>query len=283
MGVEVTEMLFSIIMPVYGVERYLAKSIQSVLNQTFKEFELILIEDASPDKCGEICQTFSEKDTRIRLVHNQCNQGVCAARNTGIHLAKGDWIWFVDPDDTIAPNALEVLRRHLSPDLDVLFFGFQYVIETGDSKEQKAKISMPAPMAGTSEKAIASFVLQNDLQHTFAPVWNKLYRRGLIQQRHITFPDTTLEDAFFNFNVFSYANHIKTIPACFYFYLRRKSGSLSKKRAWNRLDSYNKRYQTVLHFLRQKNACTKGNLAKAFYCYVTRLFYVLYVAMIPKK
>lgn len=275
-------MTFSIIMPVYNVERYLAKAIQSILNQDFQDFELIIIDDASPDKCGDICVNYSEKDTRIRLVHNKQNLGVCAARNIGMDMAKGDWIWFVDPDDTICPNALSTLSQSISPGLDVIFFGFQYVIETRDFKAIKAKKSMPYPMWGTTNKEIAAFVLKNDLKHTFSPLWNKIYRRDFMKQCHIAFNDTALEDAFFNLDIFAHTNQIKTIPACFYFYLRRQSGSLSKNKAWNRLDIYKKRYKTFLYFLKKKGALTKTNHAKAFYCYFSRLFYVIYVTVVSK-
>lgn len=276
-------MTFSIIMPVYNVERYLEKSIQSVLNQNFRDFELILIDDASPDKCGGICQAFSEKDARVRLVHNQRNLGVCAARNVGLGLAKGDWIWFVDPDDQVSPNALAALYDCLSPNLEVVFFGFQYVIEANDYQEHRSKKSRPVHLPGTSQKEIAQFVLNNDMKHTFSPIWNKLYQRDFLDKHKIVFCDTALEDTFFNFNVFSHANQIRTIDACLYFYLRRKSGSLSKQKEWNRSDIYKKRYRTVLQFLKQKDAYAAVNHAKAFYCYISRLFYVMYVAIISKK
>lgn len=276
-------MTFSIIMPIYNVERYLQKSIESVLSQNFKDFELILIDDASRDRCGDICESFAKKDPRVRLVHNKQNLGVCATRNVGIDLARGDWIWFADPDDTISPNSLETLSHHLSSGLDVIFFGFQYVIEAGDYRQVKSKISLPVHVGGTSNREIAAFVLANDFKHTFSPLWNKLYRRDFMSQYAIAFRDTTLEDAFFNFSVFSHTNRIQTVDGCFYSYLRRKSGSLSKKKAWNRLDIYKKRYHTVLQFLKEKDALTGANRAKAFYCYFSRLFYVMYVAIVSKK
>lgn len=276
-------MTFSVIMPIYKVERYLEPSIQRVLSQSFHDFELILINDASPDKCGDICEAFSKKDARVRVVHNPRNLGVCASRNIGIDMAKGDWIWFADPDDKISPNALESLSKCLSIDLDVLFFGFQYVIETKDYKERGSNISMPAPIAGHFNQETADFVLKNDLKHTFSPLWNKLYRRAFLKKNHIAFSDTTLEDTFFNLNVFSHTNQIKTVDECFYFYLRRQSGSLSKQKTWNTPEIYKKRYGAFLHFLKQKGAFTKRNRWNAFYCYFTRLFYVLYVALVSKK
>lgn len=272
-------MTFSIIMPVYGVERYLEQSIRSVLGQQFRDFELILVHDASPDRCGEICRSFAERDGRVRLIHNQRNVGVCESRNAGIRLARGEWIWFVDPDDRIAPQALEQLYRYLSPERDVLFFGFRYVQEREDGTCRPAHRSMPVPTADRSNRAIAELVLKNDSRHTFSPVWNKLYRRSLLERHAVFFQNTALEDVFFNLNVFSHTDRIQTIAECLYFYLRRRSGSLSKQREWNRANYYRIRRREMLRFLRQKGAETGLNRARVYSGYLSRLFYVLYVAV----
>ena len=90
--------MISVVVPVYKVEIYLDKCIQSVLNQTFRDFELILVDDGSPDRCGEICDLWAEKDHRIRVIHKS-NGGLSDARNAGISQAKGEWLSFVDSDD----------------------------------------------------------------------------------------------------------------------------------------------------------------------------------------
>lgn len=98
----------SIIVPVYKVEAYLSECIDSILAQTFKDFELILIDDGSPDRCGEICDEYAAKDSRIVVIH-QKNQGVSAARNTGLNLARGNYVGFVDSDDWIEPDMYHTL------------------------------------------------------------------------------------------------------------------------------------------------------------------------------
>lgn len=98
----------SIIVPVYKTEKYLPKCIDSILAQTFTDFELILIDDGSPDRCGEICDEYAAKDDRIIVIH-QKNQGVSAARNAGLDIAKGEYIGFVDSDDWIEPEMYEML------------------------------------------------------------------------------------------------------------------------------------------------------------------------------
>lgn len=93
--------LLSVIVPVYNVEKYLTRCIDSILNQTFSNFELILIDDGSPDRCGEICDTYVQKDARIVVIHKE-NGGVSSARNKGLDIAKGKYLTFVDSDDDIA-------------------------------------------------------------------------------------------------------------------------------------------------------------------------------------
>ena len=100
--------MISVIVPCYKVEQFLEKCVNSILNSTFKEFEIILVDDGSPDKSGEIADKLAEKDCRIRVIHKQ-NGGVVKARETGVEAAQGEWITLVDSDDSITPNALEDL------------------------------------------------------------------------------------------------------------------------------------------------------------------------------
>lgn len=103
-------MLISIIVPVYNVEPYLEQCIDSILNQSFRDFELILVDDGSPDRCGEICDRYAAADDRIRVIH-QKNGGVSAARNAGMEVSKGKYIVFVDSDDMVHPLYLEHLYK----------------------------------------------------------------------------------------------------------------------------------------------------------------------------
>ena len=99
--------LISVIVPVYKVETYLPTCVDSILSQTFSDFELILVDDGSPDACGAMCDGYAREDSRIRVIH-QKNGGLSAARNTGLDIAKGEYVTFVDSDDVIAPDCLQV-------------------------------------------------------------------------------------------------------------------------------------------------------------------------------
>lgn len=127
-------MLISIIVPVYKVEKYLSKCIDSILSQTFTDFELLLINDGSPDRSGEICDEYAAKDCRIRVFHKS-NGGVCSARNVGLDNARGEWIMFVDSDDwvgnTYVENVLEIVKCN---DIQIVRFGITKQLQNGKSE-----------------------------------------------------------------------------------------------------------------------------------------------------
>ena len=129
----------SIIVPVYKVEQYLPKCIDSILAQTFQNWELLLIDDGSPDNSGNICDEYAHKDSRIRVFHKK-NGGVSSARNLGLDYAEGDYVMFVDSDDWISNDCLQVCLDEIKKDkLDALQFGFISV--TDDLENPRVKIA----------------------------------------------------------------------------------------------------------------------------------------------
>lgn len=104
---------FSVVMPAYGVEKYLEKAVESIEAQTFSQWELLIVEDGSPDKTGELAEMLAEKDQRIRVFHHEKNKGLSPARNTGMSQAKGQYIWFMDPDDYVEASVLEEVYKAL--------------------------------------------------------------------------------------------------------------------------------------------------------------------------
>ena len=106
--------MFSIIIPVYNVENELARCIDSIINQTFGNFELILVDDGSPDNSGSICDEYAKNDSRVQVIH-KANGGVSSARNTGLKIAKGEYIWFVDSDDYVETNSFKIITFGLTP------------------------------------------------------------------------------------------------------------------------------------------------------------------------
>ncbi len=123
----------SVIVPVYNVEPYLARCLDSILAQTFTDFELLLIDDGSPDRCGEICDEYPGKDNRVRVFH-QPNAGVSCARNKGLDVAKGHYVVFVDSDDYVLPSYLHALYEDASahPGVGLVVHGHHSVNSWGE-------------------------------------------------------------------------------------------------------------------------------------------------------
>ena len=130
--------LISVIVPVYKVEKYLNQCIESVLAQTYQNLEIILVDDGSPDRSGEICEEYAKKDTRIRVLHKS-NGGLSTARNTGLQIISGAYIAFLDSDDYLAPDMYETLYRELiENDADIAVCGFVKIFEDGHTEIENA-------------------------------------------------------------------------------------------------------------------------------------------------
>lgn len=170
----------SVIVPVYKVEEYLEKCVQSILAQTERDFELILVDDGSPDRCGALCDSLAQTDSRIRVIHQE-NQGLGGARNTGIREARGDWLLLVDSDDWIEPKILEkAMEAGLREEADLVMFAFRTVDEQG-RELGVFRENMP------KERGIG---LQEHKEALLtAPcAWNKLYRRSFFQGTGLAYP-----------------------------------------------------------------------------------------------
>ena len=187
----------SVIVPVYKVEKFLGTCIESILRQSFADFELILVDDGSPDNCGQICDEYAAKDSRIRVIH-QKNQGLSCARNTGIDAAKGRYICFVDSDDYVAPDYCKVLYQLLSEsDADFSVCG---VCRFPDGED-------PIPVKGGETLRVSSgefLEMQLERKSEFG-VWNKMYRREIFEKIRFA-PGRLNEDVIFS------ADLLKTCP-----------------------------------------------------------------------
>ena len=167
--------LISIIIPVYNAEKWLQRCIDSILNQTFSHFELLLIDDGSTDRSGEICDLNASRDERVRVCH-QKNGGVSIARNTGIEMAEGDLISFIDADDYVRPEFLETLLRLLNEHgADISACDFWWI------KEGEKTEPVKEPFVKVSDEPLSYF--EHVSWACGVVVWNKLYRRRLFKTR----------------------------------------------------------------------------------------------------
>lgn len=223
------ESLVSIIVPVYNVEDYIHKCLESIAAQTYPYFECLIIDDGSTDRSGTICETFSKKDARFRVIH-QSNSGLGPARNSGLDNANGDFIWFVDGDDTMSPEMLATLYRLIiSGRYDWSMVGFVRVDEQGHAPSSLNKIIFDGQttiVLSGNDSVQRLWTDQREGPTTYSVVWNKLYTRQIIGG--LRFENFyTKEDFPFNHRIYHMTNQGIYLRKPLYKWLYR-SGSLSE-------------------------------------------------------
>ena len=198
--------LISVIVPVYKVEKYLHRCIDSILIQTYRNLEIILIDDGSPDCCGEICDEYAKKDKRVKVVH-QINQGVSAARNKGIEVSTGEFISFVDSDDYIDKTYIETLYNNING-YDIVSCNFKVIYS--DNSLKIRDYDMPNKVIVRSTKRDLFSDSLGTMAYAYV-VWGKLFRKSIIEK--VKFREQAYsEDALFVREVFLYCKNIKLIP-----------------------------------------------------------------------
>lgn len=221
----------SIIVPVYEVEPYLQKCIDSILAQTFRDFELILVDDGSPDSCPAICDAAAAKDSRVRVIH-QKNGGLSAARNAGLDAAKGKWIGFVDSDDYIAPEMYETLLRRIQKDgAQMAVCSYTYVDEAGRDLGRKSPITKEEVL----DRVQAMDRLGGDRSWYYITAWNKLYQQKLFKT--VRFPVGKLhEDQYAAHRLYWQCEKISVVAKPLYYYVQRGGSIMQSRKKAVRID-----------------------------------------------
>lgn len=222
--------LVSIIIPVYQVKPYLGKCIESVIHQTYRNIEIILIDDGSTDGSSEICDTYRDVDHRIIVIHQE-NMGLSAARNSGIQIAKGIYYAFVDSDDWVRSDYIEVLYRSCkNNDADIAQCGYYAVIDEDRAETDNINSAFAY---SPEEFSIAEFTI---LSWNCNLTWNKLYRAILF--REIEFPVGRIhEDEFTTYKLIWKANKIMVNTAKLYYYRQRQDSITGSEYSLKRLDA----------------------------------------------
>ena len=214
--------LISVIVPVYNVEAYLGKCIESIIHQTYTNLEIILVDDGSPDRCGEICDYYAARDSRVNVIH-KLGGGVSSARNAGLELTKGDYITFVDADDWIDEELYEELVNVLCEDDDVLLFDHRGMDMEGNVIPDKHNPLQEKKIAINN----AEFESIRYLAHIgrLGYVWNKLYKADVIKK--LRFPNIRLcEDTYFCRQLLGHIKVLHCTGICGYNYLQRTNSAL---------------------------------------------------------
>lgn len=205
----------SIILPVYNGEKYIERCIESILSNTFKDYELIVINDGSTDYTQNICDSYAERDERIKVFHNS-NHGVSWSRNFGIEKSNGNWISFVDSDDWLSENAFETIFNIQSEECDIISFGFWSV-----SDKHKSKIRLPEINKGKTH------YIRQQLLLGWTVVWNVWFRKEFLNEHSLRFNNELSigEDSEFLFRAYFYARGIRVVNEALYFYNRTNEES----------------------------------------------------------
>ena len=217
--------MVSMIVPVYNSEKTLSRCIDSILNQTYRDFELILLNDGSTDTSGEICDAYAKRDSRVRVVHKE-NTGVSDTRNRGIDLARGEYLQFLDSDDWITPDATALfVRTATEQQCDMVISQFYRVI--GEHVSQKGAIDEDGLM---DRSTYANHMMQKPADFYYGVLWNKFYKRSIITEHRLRMDQSIswCEDFMFNLE---YVRHTQTIYAMkvpVYYYVKTKGSLVSQ-------------------------------------------------------
>lgn len=223
-------MRFSIIVPIYGVEPYLDACVQSLLAQTFQDFEIILVDDKSPDACPAICDRWAQKDARIRVIHKAKNEGLGFARNTGMQACNGEYLLFVDSDDELVPHALDTCQAALEDETEILVFGTKLKYENEKGTVERTEILVPEDGKCHDKVGKAALFSALSRRRVFNYAWNKIYKRQFLLDCNAAFESTPLiEDFLFNIHLFAFVNHVKTISAPLYLYRKPAHETLASR------------------------------------------------------
>ena len=235
--------ILSIIVPVYNVEQYLPRCLDSILAQTFTDFEVIAVDDGSPDNCGQILDEYAQKDNRIKVIHKE-NGGVSSARNVALDVAQGEYIGFVDPDDYISCDMYEHLYNEaVAGNYDVVQCNYELVGFAGASTRILDHIQ---DCVYTKETSMDAF-FDNIIRYN---VWNKIFRAELVSENRFSEELSIAEDKLFIFEILQKANRIKVTKQYCYYYVKSNTSVYNSDISEKRFDDLK-----VLDIISESNSC----------------------------
>lgn len=252
--------LVSILMPVYNACEYLEETVDSILNQTYEEFELVIVNDGSSDNTGVICNRLEEKDDRIRVIHKE-NTGVSDTRNIALDNAKGKYIAFIDSDDSVHKDYLKILLSSIEKSNGQLAVcGFkERKISTNGQIEELSRVFYPKEVIATED--MKDLIMDFGNSRLLNPLWNKLYSRKIIEENNIRFKEEveTGEDFIFNLQYFRKINNICFSKGELYYYIRRNNNSITYQYIDNMYEKGLKIHNLLEDFLKDMNFYNSKN------------------------
>ena len=223
--------MISVIVPVYNVKVYLNRCIESIVRQSYEDLEIILVDDGSTDECGDMCDIWAKKDSRIKVVHKE-NGGLSDARNAGLKIAKGEYIGFVDSDDWIEPDMYQDLLSAIkSENAELAVTGIKRIYDNGYKREQ---FVCDKPYVLNEDKIIQAYLLQGIFS---TAAWDKLYKKSLFDNR--SFPvGKQFEDAPVIFDILCSIQKLVVVGKPQYNYFQRADSITGKSFSIHKMDHY---------------------------------------------
>lgn len=260
----------TIVIPIYKVEKYLDRCIGSIVTQTYKNIEILLIDDGSPDNCPAMCDEWAQRDERIKVIH-KTNAGLGMARNTGIDNATGEYICFFDSDDFVDCTIIEkCIASAKQYDSDVVIFGYANAYENGKIEKSKMKISCPVFKGNQICEKLLPGMYTYDMGFGIS-VWGKFFRLDSIKQNGIRFKsekEIISEDAFFALEYYPRISIASIINENLYFYFKRYD-SLSRAYMHRRQEKNDEFIRCSLSYIEQTglSGCIRDHVIARYHMY----------------
>lgn len=237
----------SIIVPVYQVEKYIRQCVDSILAQTFTDFELILVDDGSKDQSGQICDEYARMDTRVKVIHKE-NGGAADTRNRGMDQSVGNYVMFVDSDDYIAPTMLECLYKNmLNENADIAACNYLYFFENDRQKDFATNVKSEV-LTGSE----IFYYRKNERNYGFwTVVWNKLMKRETVGKVRFR-SGKYYEDEFWANEIYQMDIKIVTIPECLYYYRQHENSTMRQKKIARSLDIIEAFQERIYIYLKEQ-------------------------------
>lgn len=247
--------MISVIVPVYNAEAYLSRCLESVLNQTYPDLQVICVDDGSTDASGEMLEELRRRDGRVQVVCRE-NAGLSASRNAGLALVQGEYVMFVDADDWLDEHACaDAMEAMLGHDADIVFWSYAKEYETASAPVQfwpEERVFEGESLEWLRNRLLGpcgSELGRPERLDSYGTAWGKLYRSSLFAEARASFVDTALigsaEDVLCNLSLFGAARRAVYVPTAFYHYRKTAAGALTKRYKPNLIDQWEELFRRM--------------------------------------
>ena len=260
----------SVIMPVYNVEKYVGKAIESILQQTLRDFEFLIVDDGTKDQSGEICDAYAAKDARIQVIHQE-NSGAPRARNRAIDIAVGKYLYFMDSDDWAEPSMLQDLYN-LAEDHGAQLVISGYYIDTYYSDTEKfTQLQSYQDIAFPTQQAFREEAYQLFDRNLLYTPWNKLFLSEYILQNNLRFPTTWMDDFPFNLSVVRDVERVVCTAKPYYHFLRARAESETAKYKREMYEKREEEHSWMLDLYQHWNLSDPASMEMVYRRYIERI------------